>query len=106
MRVRYHELVGMKVIDGDGASLGHVVDLAATACGEHLVVRALLIGPDGFLTRIGLRRIAAIHVKPREAPWSAVSRIGDSVELRSGWDRTRSLVDDKPVRDERAGEGS
>ncbi len=56
MRIRYHELVGRSVVTMNGASLGHIVDLSAAACGERLVVDAMLVGPATFLTRIGIKR--------------------------------------------------
>jgi sporulation protein YlmC with PRC-barrel domain len=87
--MRYHELVGKRVIDAEGASLGHVVDLAADACDERLVVHALIIGPDGFLTRIGLHRIGMLRVRPDEAPWSAVQHISEAITLRPEWNRRR-----------------
>ena len=89
VRIRYHELVGKRVIDADGAALGHVVDLVADACDERLVVHTLLIGPDGFLMRIGLHRIGMMRVRPHEVPWSAVGRVGESIGLRSEWNRLR-----------------
>jgi sporulation protein YlmC with PRC-barrel domain len=87
MRMRYHELVGKRVIDASGGFLGHVVDLVAEACDEQLVVHTLLIGPDGFLMRLGLHRIGMLRARPHEVPWSTVQSIGDAVMLRPNWNR-------------------
>jgi sporulation protein YlmC with PRC-barrel domain len=89
VRIRYHELVGKRVIDAEDASLGHVVDLVADACDERLVVHTLLIGPNGFLARIGLHRIGMLNFRPEEIPWSAVGRISEAITLRPEWNRRR-----------------
>jgi sporulation protein YlmC with PRC-barrel domain len=90
--MRYHELVGKRVVAADGASVGHVVDLVADARNERLAVKTLLIGPNGFLMRIGLHRIGMLRVRPREVPWSAVGRVGETIVLRSDWNRAREDV--------------
>jgi sporulation protein YlmC with PRC-barrel domain len=87
VRIRYHELVGKRVLDAEGALLGRVVDLVAEACDERLVVHTLLIGPDSFLTRIGLHRVGRLRVRPHEVPWSAVGQVGKSISLRAGRDQ-------------------
>jgi sporulation protein YlmC with PRC-barrel domain len=89
VRIRYHELVGKRVVDADGAALGHVVDLVAEACDECLVVHTLLIGPDSFLTRIGLHRVGMLRVRPHEVVWAAVERVSEAIILRADWNRRR-----------------
>lgn len=91
MRMRYHELVGRRVVTAGGTPLGHVVDLSATACGERLVVDAMLVGPVSFLTRIGLKRpINSRLPLPRRVPWDAVIATGQNVTVRDDWDRRSS----------------
>lgn len=91
MRMRYHELVGCRVVTATGTPLGHVVDLSATACDERLVVDAMLVGPVSFLTRIGLKRpVNSRMPSPRRIPWDAVIAIGRTVTVRDDWDRRSS----------------
>lgn len=87
MRLSYHDLVGRRVIDPNGASLGRVVDLTAEAEGDRLVVTTLLIGPRAFLPRIGFMPKGGAGGSPfREVAWRAVARIDDAIRLRPDWD--------------------
>ena len=90
MKRRYHEIIGLKVIDARGKSLGHVVDLAAKACGNRLVVQAMLVGPAAFLARIGSKDGTTIGFETcREIPWSAVAKLGETIELGPDWEDDR-----------------
>jgi len=92
MRMRYHQLVGCRVVTASGKRLGHIVDLSATACGERLVVDAMLVGPVSFLTRIGGKHpINSRLPSPRRIPWNAVISFGRTVTVRDDWDRRATL---------------
>lgn len=82
MRMRYHELIGKRVIAADGKEVGHVADLSAEACGDALCVTALLVGPTALLRRIGSRHLPLLRLlPPRRVPWSAVARVGQEIEI-------------------------
>jgi sporulation protein YlmC with PRC-barrel domain len=86
--MRFHELVGMHVVTTEGESVGRVIDLAAEACGERLVVNALSVGPAAFLERIGFRAIRDV-TKIKAVPWEAVTRIEEKIEVRVDWEHGR-----------------
>lgn len=84
MRLRYSQLIGMKVIGADGARIGRIHDLLAEPRGEALCVATLLVGERALMQRISFRmrrRLSALQ--PRGVPWSQVDRIeGRVVRLR------------------------
>lgn len=89
MRMSYHELVGKRVVTTEGVRVGRVSDLAAEACGERLVVQALLVGPGGFLVRIGLNAKGRF-AQSKSIPWSTVTRAGETIEVVPDWEAASS----------------
>ena len=87
-RIRYHEIVGKHVVTTEGASIGRVIDLAAEACDERLVVNALSVGPAAFFERIGFHAIRDV-AKIKTVPWDAIVSLDDKIEVRPDWDRER-----------------
>jgi sporulation protein YlmC with PRC-barrel domain len=83
MRLCYHQIVGMRVVDAEGKPAGHVMDLRAAADGDTFRVNALLIAPRSFLHRLGLTwPHRAGQTGTKEVPWEAVARVADQVYLR------------------------
>lgn len=84
MRLRYSELVGMKVIGADGARIGRIHDLLAEPRGESLRVTTLLVGERALMQRISFQAYSHLRaLQPRGVPWTQVDRIeGRVVRLR------------------------
>ena len=95
MRIRYHELVGRSVVTVDGTSLGHIVDLSAAACGERLVVDAMLVGPATFpdANRDKARRLQArASTAPDSLDRGDPRRRNDHCRRRLGPERIRQTL--------------
>lgn len=84
MRLRYSELVGMKVIGADGARIGRIHDLLAAPRGESLRVTTLLVGERALMQRISFQMYSHLRaLQPRGIPWTQVDRIeGRVMRLR------------------------
>jgi len=83
MRLRYHQLVGMRVVAADGKEVGRVADLEAEPRGGRLQVTGLLVGPVALLQRIAFRHWPGLAVLPaRTIPWEWVARVDDRIHLR------------------------
>jgi sporulation protein YlmC with PRC-barrel domain len=81
--LRYHQLIGKRVVSADGQIVGRVADLTAERSGDALVVTALLVGPTAFLRRLGLGRwLPFVERRPCRVPWRAIERIDDRIRLR------------------------
>ncbi len=76
MRLRYHELVGKRIVTSDGKNVGRVHDLTANAEGGKLFVTGLLVGPSAMLRRIAFR------IPVRRIPWEAVASVNDQIHLK------------------------
>lgn len=57
--LRVEHLLGRRVLDADGASLGRIEEIVAENDGEELVVREFLVGHYGMLERLGIGRLGA-----------------------------------------------
>jgi sporulation protein YlmC with PRC-barrel domain len=95
MRIRYHELVGRRVVTADGHHIGHVADLAAEPREGKLAVTELLVGTSAFLRRIGSKQIGLFGVRPHRVPWSAIARIEEAVVLRLTKDQLDALASEE-----------
>ena len=76
MRMRYHELVGKRVVSADGRDLGRVADLSAEPRDGRLFVTGLLVGPTALFRRI------AFKVPVKRIRWKWVIKVGDRIHLR------------------------
>lgn len=81
MRLRYREIIGMRVLDADGKTVGRIIDLEAEPYGGTLCVTALLLGPAALVRRIGLKRPFLGSQHPTRVPWQRVAAIDGSVRL-------------------------
>lgn len=81
MRVTYHQLVGLRVVDRDGRHVGRVVDLVAEPAGEgRLYVTGLLVGRTALMRRIGRARW---QPHPRVVAWADIAGLdGAGIRLR------------------------
>jgi sporulation protein YlmC with PRC-barrel domain len=95
-RLRFHELVGRRVVDRDGRLIDHVVDLTATPVDGRLTVSALLVGPAAFLARIGQRRWLVPGRSPIEIPWGEVVEVGDEIRVAIDGDAARRRRTGRP----------
>ena len=81
------DLVGSRVIDADGATLGRVVDLAATTGDGHRLL-GLEIGVSAWLDRLDLSTLTKRHRFPssrRRIAWDQIDRIEDyRIHLKPG----------------------
>ena len=93
MRMTYHDLLGMQVIDAAGAHVGRVADLVAGKRGETLCVTGLLVGRSALVQRIGFTRES--H-PPLEIPWELVSGITADTSIQLGV--TREYVEHRRTR--------
>jgi sporulation protein YlmC with PRC-barrel domain len=85
-RCRYADLVGKRVVDADGETIGRVADLVAQRCGESLCVVGLLVGPGALLRRIAFRRLPFGGAPlARYVSWECVDRIDRRIYLRPDW---------------------
>lgn len=76
MRLRYSQLIGMKVIGADGARIGRIHDLLAEPRGESLCVATLLVGERALMQRISFRMRRRLRaLQPHSIPWTQVDRI-------------------------------
>jgi sporulation protein YlmC with PRC-barrel domain len=84
---RVADLIGSRVIDADGATLGRVVDLAATTGDGHRLL-ALEIGVSAWLDRLNLSTLTKRHRFPssrRRIAWAQIDRIdGFRIHLKPG----------------------
>ena len=80
------DLIGSKVVDADGSTLGHVVDLVA-ATEDHRLL-GLEIGVSAWLDRLNLSTLTKRHRFPssrRRIPWEQITRIdGYTIHLKPG----------------------
>ncbi|HLI28924.1 MAG TPA: PRC-barrel domain-containing protein [Chloroflexota bacterium] len=82
MRLRFHELVGKRVLAADGRLVGTIQDLVAEPVEGELRVTALLVGYGALARRIAFRRAPWLRLAPpRRVPWGAVARIDRAVHL-------------------------
>lgn len=89
--IRIAELVGSTVVTADGDRVGRVADLATTRQPPHRVTE-LVLGPAGWLERLGIARVFGAGPraarKPYRIPWDAVAAFdGRTVTLKPGRDR-------------------
>lgn len=87
MRIRYHELVGKRVVTSDGHNIGRISDLSAEPRDGKLYVTGLLVGPTALFRRI------AFKIKVDRVPWRLVDQVGDRVRLRVSLDELRKARD-------------
>jgi sporulation protein YlmC with PRC-barrel domain len=100
--VEIEDLVGSRVVDAEGRTLGHVVDVLVTGLPRPEVV-ALALGAGAWLARLEvdspvlrlLRRSRRVKV----VPWRHVrSARGSTIQLKPGWEAESQEVDiDEPV---------
>lgn len=81
MRLRYHELVGKRVVTSDGHRAGRVADLVAMPLGDTLRVTALRIGASALIRRISFSHARRLRLQPREITWDQIAHIDDRVHL-------------------------
>jgi sporulation protein YlmC with PRC-barrel domain len=96
------DLVGGRVIDAEGRSQGHVVDVLVTGLPRPEVV-ALALGPSAWLARLEvdspLRRLLR-RTKVKVVPWRHVAALEDrtTIRLKPGWEaEAEDLEIDEPV---------
>lgn len=77
MRMRYHELVGKRVVSADGKDLGRVADLTAEPRDGRLFVTGFLMGPTALFRRIAFR-FPVMRIR-----WKWVAKVGDRIYLRT-----------------------
>lgn len=83
MHLRYHQLVGKRIVAADGQTVGRLVDLIAEERDGKLRVTALQAGPVAVIYRFGLRwRPLSRMVARRTIPMAHVDHIGDQIRLR------------------------
>ena len=84
MKLRYSQLIGMKVIGADGARIGRIHDLLAEPRGESLCVATLLVGERALMQRISFQMYSHLRaLQPRGIRWTQVDRIeGRVIRLR------------------------
>jgi sporulation protein YlmC with PRC-barrel domain len=82
----FSELIGRRVIDSSGRSLGHVFEVSAHWGRDGSVVfDEILLG-----RRALLRRLRGPAQPCRGIPWEAVVEVGEQIVVRdSGWRRLR-----------------
>lgn len=88
-RLRFHELVGRRVVDRDGKLIDHVADLMATPVDDRLTISALLVGPAAFVARVGQRRWLGPDRGPIEIAWREVVDVGDEIRVTVDRDEAR-----------------
>ena len=76
--VDVEDLIGMRVVDTEGARLGRIYDLWAEREGDDLCVTALVVGSGNWRARFGWGE------KPRGKmiPWTDIVALGDEVTVR------------------------
>jgi sporulation protein YlmC with PRC-barrel domain len=72
VQLHWHELIGLKVIGPDGATIGRLRDLTACRGGDDLHIISLVIGRRSMLARIWKPRWPTAST---EIPWSRVESI-------------------------------
>jgi sporulation protein YlmC with PRC-barrel domain len=85
------DLVGRRVVDAAGRSLGHVIDLELRPASDGLAVIGLELGQLGWIDRLNISRPIARRFgresEPRVVPWDQVERLDESagaIRLRKG----------------------
>ena len=101
MRLRYHELLGKRVLAADGRLLGHVADLTAEPRGGALRVTGLRVGATALLRRITFRRSGDLRLQPREIPWALVARVDRDIHLRVDHAAAEAVIKQGETRDAR-----
>lgn len=77
--LRVYQILGMKVRDADGATVGTVHELKAERRGDDLCVTALVVGRRALISRVGWTKVE----HGVEIPWERVAAIGSGIVLRS-----------------------
>ena len=84
-RIRADELIGLKVVNMSGKTIGHVHDLRAERMGNQLCVTALMVGPRAWLVKLGIARGLG-----REIAWERIMDIGKTIRIRGDGRKTDS----------------
>lgn len=107
MELRYHELVGKRIVAANGKTVGRLVDLVADERDGTLRVTGLQAGPVAVIYRFGFRwRPLSRLVTRRTFPIAWVDRIGDEIHLRvvpgevEGAEATAALPEPSKAQDE------
>lgn len=82
-RVWIATLIGSRVRDASGESLGPLVELRCTRRPPHRVT-TLLMGRTGWLDRLKAARLATVigvHDEPETIPWERVAHVGRNGEI-------------------------
>jgi sporulation protein YlmC with PRC-barrel domain len=95
--IEIEDLVGNRVVDAEGRSQGHVVDVLITSLPRPEVV-ALVLGANAWLARLEvdspLRKLLRRH-RVRVVPWRHVASVEDRVliRLKPGWEAETEDID-------------
>lgn len=101
--IEIEDLVGGRVVDAGGRTLGRVVDVLVTGLPEPEVV-ALALGAGAWLARLEvdspLLRLLRRPRRVKVVPWRHVASVEGrtTIELKPGWEAESEDVDvDEPV---------
>lgn len=107
MELRYHELVGKRIVATNGKTVGRLVDLVAEERDGTLRVTELQAGPVAIIYRFGFHwRPLSRLVTRRTFPIAWVDRIDDQIHLRvvpgevQGAEATAALLEPAKADDE------
>lgn len=95
-RVSWQDLVGRRVVAGDGVVVGRVVDLVVGPVGGRVVLVGLTVGRRALLARIGPGRLIDRRLGRIEVPWEAIAELGQEIRL---------TISEQHLRASRPGEG-
>ncbi len=89
--VRIEDLIGSKIVTGEGERLGHVVDIHVT-CEREPEAVALVYGESGWLYRLGVlypfSQVLRLKFKSYTVPWQAIEKFEHlTVTLKAGYKR-------------------
>jgi sporulation protein YlmC with PRC-barrel domain len=105
VQVRFHELIGMQVVDARGERLGRIAELVAQRRGDALCVTAVRIGPAALLQRVGARKSAWLGAPAQQIPWALVAAIDERrLRLRVAADELTAAAGREPVDERDPGE--
>jgi sporulation protein YlmC with PRC-barrel domain len=101
--IEIEDLVGGRVVDAEGRTLGHVVDVLVTGLPRPEVV-ALALGAGAWLARLEvdspLLRLLRRSRRVKVVPWRHVDAVEDRrmIKLKPGWEAESEEIDvDEPV---------
>jgi sporulation protein YlmC with PRC-barrel domain len=84
--LRFSHLIGSRVVDTEGARLGHVFDVHVEPDGARLRLTHLLVGRAGLAARLSLD--VSWRLAGEEVPWERVVELEPGrVVVRAGGER-------------------